>query len=89
VQVKTEAEVQAKILEAGITLTVINNFETKIYNPQPAPEPQPKLESKPALASNLLPQSFAETLQPVAAPRAKKARVAKGPKRKKKSSRTR
>jgi|SRR5580704_4318498 GNAT superfamily N-acetyltransferase len=88
-QAKTEADVKSKIVEAGITLKVINNYETKIYLPESAPEQQPKVEPKPALASNPLPQSFAETAQPVAAPHAQKARVAKGPKRKKKSSRKR
>ena len=84
-QAKTEAEVQSKILEAGITLTVINNFETKIYNPQPAAEPRPKAEPNPTLVLNALPQSPDETAQQIAAPRAKKALVPKGRKGKKKS----
>ncbi len=32
-QAKNEAELQSKILDAGITVKVTNNFETKIYNP--------------------------------------------------------
>ena len=84
-QAKSEAEVQPKILEAGITLTVINNFETKIYNPQRAPELQPRVEQKPTPLLDAPPLSPAETAQPVAAPRAQKARVPNGRKRKKKS----
>ena len=81
----SEAEVQPKILEAGITLTVINNFETKIYNPQRALELQPRVEQKPTPRLDAPPQSPAETAQPVAAPRAQKTRVRNGRKRKKKS----
>ncbi|MGA8025344.1 MAG: GNAT family N-acetyltransferase [Candidatus Acidiferrales bacterium] len=84
-QAKTEAEVQSKILEAGITLTVISKFETKIYNPQPAAEPRPKAEPNPTLALDALPQAPDETAQQIAAPRAKKALVPKGRKGKKKS----
>jgi GNAT superfamily N-acetyltransferase len=84
-QAKSEEEVQLKMLEAGITLTVINNFETKIYNPQRAPELQPRVEQKPTPLPDASPQSPAETAQPVAAPRAQKARVPNGRKRKKKS----
>jgi GNAT superfamily N-acetyltransferase len=69
-QAKSEAEVQSKILEAGITLTVINNFETKIYKPQRAPEQQPRVEPKPTPVLNAPPQSPAETAHQVAAPRA-------------------
>jgi GNAT superfamily N-acetyltransferase len=82
---KSEAEVQSKILDAGITLTVINNFETKIYKPPRAPELQPRVEAKTTSVLNPLPQSSAESAQQVAAPRAKKARVPTGRKRKKKS----
>ena len=82
---KSEAEVQQKILDAGITLTVINNFEARNYNPQRVPELQPRVEPKPAPPLDTPPQSPAETAQPVAAPRAQKARVPNGRKRKKKS----
>ena len=82
-QAKSEAEVQPKILEAGITLTVINNFEKRIYNPQRAPELQPRVEQKPTQAAGR--QGPAETAQPVAAPCAQKARLPNGRKRKKKS----
>lgn len=84
-QAKSETEVQPKILEAGITLTVINNFEAKIYSPQRAPELQPRVEQTPTSLLDAPPQSPAETAQPVAAPRAQKARVPNGRKRKKKS----
>jgi GNAT superfamily N-acetyltransferase len=84
-QAKSEAEVQPKILEAGITLTVINNFETKIYNPRRAPELQPRVEQKTTPPLDAPPQSPAETAQPVAAPRAQKARVPNGRKPKKES----
>jgi hypothetical protein len=30
-QAKTEAEIPRKILEQGISVTIINNYETKIY----------------------------------------------------------
>jgi GNAT superfamily N-acetyltransferase len=83
-QAKSEAEVQRKILEAGITLTVINNFETKIYDPQRAPELKQRVEQKPTPHLDTLPQSPAETAQPVAAPRTQKARVPNGRKRKNK-----
>ena len=61
-QAKTEAEVQSKILDAGITLTVINNSDTKIYNnPQPTAELQPRVETKPTPVLNAPPQSPSET----------------------------
>jgi len=82
---KSEAEVQSKILEAGITLTVINNFETKIYKLPRTSELQPRVEQKPTPLLDASRQSPAETAQPVAAPRAQKARVPTGRKRKKKS----
>lgn len=85
VQLKTEAEVQSKILDAGITLTVINNFETKVYNPPPTSEQQPRVEPKPAPVLSLPPQSPDETAQRIAVPRAKKVLVPKGRKGKKKS----
>ena len=84
-QAKSEAEVQSKISEAGITLTVINNYETKIYEPQRAPELQPRVEPEPTLPLEAPPKLPAETAQPVAAPRAKRAAVPKSQKRKKKS----
>ena len=83
-QAKGEAEVQPKILEAGITLTVVNNFETKIYNPQRAPELQPGVEQKPTPRLDATPQSPAKTAQQIAAPRTQKDRVPSGRKRKKK-----
>jgi hypothetical protein len=83
IKAKTEAEIQPKILGAGITLTVVNNFETKIYNPQPAPEPQPKVEPKPTPVLEAPPQSPDGTAQQVAVPRAKKVLVPKGGKGKK------
>ena len=84
-QAKSEAEVQSKILKAGITLTVINNFETKIYNPQPAAELQPRVQPKPTPFLEGTPQSTAETTQSFATPRAKRAPVPNSQKRKKKS----
>jgi hypothetical protein len=84
-QAKTEAEVQSKILEAGITLTVINNFETKIYSPQPTPEPPLRVEPKPAPVLDAPSQSPAQTAQQVAAPPTKKAPAPSGRKHKKKS----
>ena len=42
-EAKTEAEVQSKILDAGITLTIISESETKIYNDtHPTPELPPR-----------------------------------------------
>jgi hypothetical protein len=84
-QAKAEAEIQSRILEAGITLTVINNFETTIYNPQPSGESRPGVEPKPTPVLNALPRSSAETAEQVATPRAQKAPVPRGQKRKKKS----
>jgi hypothetical protein len=84
VQVKTEAEVQSKILDAGITLTVINNFETKVYKSPPTPEQQPRAEPKPAPVLSLPPQSPEETAHRIAIPRTKKVLVPKGRKGKKK-----
>jgi hypothetical protein len=81
-QAKSEAEVQSKISEAGITLTVINNFETKIYNPQRVPELQTRVEPKPTLVLNAPPQSPTETAQQVAAPRAPRTPIPKSRKRK-------
>jgi hypothetical protein len=82
---KSEAEVQSKILDARITLTLINNFETKIYNPRRPPELQPRVEPKTTPLLDVPPQSPPETAQPIAAPRAKRAPVSNSPKRKKKS----
>ena len=85
-EAKTEAEVQSKILDAGITLTIISESETKIYNdPQPTPELPPRVEAKTTPVLNALPQSSAESAQQVAALCAQKARVPNGRKRKKKS----
>jgi GNAT superfamily N-acetyltransferase len=84
-QAETEAEVQPKILEQGVTLTVINNYETKIYLPEPAPELQPRVEPKPTPVLSVPPQSSDEIAQQIAAPRAKKVPVPKGGKGKKKS----
>jgi hypothetical protein len=84
-QLKTDAEVQPKILEAGITLTAINNFETKAYNPQPTTGQQPRVEPKPTPVLSTLPQLPDETAQQVAAPHAKKALVPKDREGKKKS----
>ena len=75
-QAKTEAEVQAKILDTGITLTVINNSETKIYDSlQPTPELQPRVEPKSTPVLNAPPQSPTETAQQVAASRAPKVLI--------------
>jgi GNAT superfamily N-acetyltransferase len=72
-QAKSEAEVQSRIVEAGITLTVIN-VETKIYNsPQPTPELRPGVERNPASSLASHPQSPPKMAQHVAALRAKKA----------------
>lgn len=87
-QAKTEAEVQQKILQAGITLTVSNNYETKIYLPEPTPESHPKVEHKPPSVLDCPSQSSPEAAQQLAARRVQKTRVAKVRKRKKKSPRT-
>lgn len=83
-QAKSQAEVQSKILEAGITLTVINSFETKIYSPQQASELQPRAEPKPTALLDAPPQAPVETAQRSEAPRAKRAPVPHSQKRKKK-----
>jgi len=59
-QAKGEAEIQSKLLEAGLTVNVTNNFETKIYNPPLAPELQPRAESKNPPVRYALPRSPAE-----------------------------
>jgi GNAT superfamily N-acetyltransferase len=82
-QAKNEAELQSRILDAGVTLTVINNFETTIYNPPLAPEPQPRVEPKPTPLVDAPPQSLAETTQLVEVPQAQKARVSNRRKREK------
>ena len=77
-QAKTEAEVRSGILDAGITLTLINNL-------QPTPELQSRVENKPKPVINVPPQLPAETSQQAAAPRVKKAPKPNGRKRKTKS----
>jgi hypothetical protein len=84
-QARTEAEVRSKILEAGVTVTVINSFESRIYNPQTTPEPQPRVEPKHTPILEALSQSPAETAQHVTTPRDKKRRALKGRKHKKES----
>jgi hypothetical protein len=84
-QAKSEAEVQSKILQAGMTLTVINNFETKIYSPQSAPELQPRIDPKPTPVLDAVPQSPTQTAQRVPAQPVKKARVPSSRKHKKES----
>jgi hypothetical protein len=84
-QAKNEAEVQPKILERGITLTAINNFETKIYNPRPTPELQPRVEPTSAPVLNGPPQTSGETAEKATVPRVKKAPVLKRRKRKKRN----
>jgi hypothetical protein len=75
-QAKTAADIQSKILDAGITVTVVNNSDTKIYNnPQRIPEPQTRVEPKPTPVLNAPPQAPAETAQQVAAPRAPKVLI--------------
>jgi GNAT superfamily N-acetyltransferase len=85
-EAKTEAEVRSKILDAGVTLTIISESETKTYNnPQPIPKLQPRVEQKPIPLLDAPEQSHAEPPRPVAAQRPQKARVPDGRKRKKKS----